>query len=82
MHGTSAFRVRNVKYNSRLAREPGGKEELVRTGVREVDATCVACGHAWTAQAGVTGLLNKLGGVHLECPNCEAGGVVASDEYE
>jgi hypothetical protein len=79
---TAPFRVRNVRYNTRVVRHPGAPDEHVRTGVKQVDATCVSCGHEWTAQAGVSGLLNMLGGVRLECPRCEAGGTVSQDAYE
>lgn len=78
----SEFRLRDVKYNTRLSHELGAPDQHVRTGVRQGDATCLGCGHEWTAQAGVTGLLNTLGGVHLECPKCEARGVVTGDAFE
>ncbi len=82
MAATALFRVRNVKYNTREVWVRGAPAEQVRTGVRQGDATCGSCGHAWTAQAGVTGLRNTLGGVHLECPKCEARGTVSGDDFE
>jgi hypothetical protein len=82
MADSASFRVRNVKYNTRVVQARGAPDEHVRTGVGQVDATCASCGHAWTAQAGVTGLRNVLGGVHLECPRCEARGTVSGDAFE
>ncbi|HYW30101.1 MAG TPA: hypothetical protein VE869_01260 [Gemmatimonas sp.] len=82
MADTALFRVQNVKYNTRGVPVRGAPDEQVRTGVRQAEATCGSCGHAWTAQAGVTGLRNTLGGVHLECPKCEARGTVNADAFE
>jgi hypothetical protein len=82
MTDAASFRLRNVVHNTRLSHDAGTENQQVRTGVRQGDATCVSCGHAWTARAGVTGLLNMLGGVRLECPNCEARGSVRTEAFE
>jgi len=81
MADPALFSVRNAQYNTRIATELTPPGQVVRTGVRTVDATCLSCSHEWTAQAGVTGLRNILNGVHLECPKCEARGAVHSKAF-
>lgn len=81
MADTAPFRVRDVHYGNGLA-HAGVTAPHERTGVTQAEVTCRACDHTWTATAGQTGLRNMLGGVRLECPNCEALGEVQTPAFE
>lgn len=80
MGDTASFHVRDVHYGNGLS-HTGVTAPHERTGVTQAEVTCVGCGHAWTATAGQTGLRNMLGGVRLECPNCEALGNVRTQAF-
>lgn len=80
MADTAHFRVREVHYGNGLSHS-GVTAPADRTGVTQAEATCTSCGHAWTATAGQTGLRNMLGGIRLECPNCEARGEVRTQAF-
>ena len=82
MTANTRFTTTNVKWQYQRSKAIGSNE-MVRAGVEQIEVTCSACGHAWTARRSGHGKFSPaVGHILLECPSCGQQGAVAGKDLE
>lgn len=80
MSTTPGFTTSNVKWQYTRSKTIGSNE-MVRTGIEQLDVTCNACGNAWTARRFGPGKFSPaIGNTLLTCPSCGQEGAVAGKD--
>jgi hypothetical protein len=70
MSTNSGFTASNVEWQYTRSKTIGSND-MVRTGIKQLDVVCNACGHAWTARRYGPGKFSPaIGKTLLECPSC------------